>query len=256
MYESDVDDMFDITEARNALMEKRNDLLAECDANSKLQRRFDQINSQLRSSVAADPASKGAAEDADLDLSDYGDDGEDSDYRSGGRGSGGGSAGSSSSSTSYRGSTRAQQQREDEYGDYETRQQGPSKPFRPSQAQQWEDEGENVDTNNARDAAPKRGTSSNSNNNIMDDYDGDVTNEYGGQGDGINTTGGDRRRAARPRNTVAEEADSSENNSKNDANIEAEFDRNRGRRGGNTRGLSPNNQRQRVPDVVSSIPRV
>lgn len=41
-------DMFDISEARTALQAKRQELLAECDANAKLQRRFDQINSQIR----------------------------------------------------------------------------------------------------------------------------------------------------------------------------------------------------------------
>jgi hypothetical protein len=50
MYESDMNEMFDITEARKALQAKRAELLAECDANAKLQRRFDQINMQLRAS--------------------------------------------------------------------------------------------------------------------------------------------------------------------------------------------------------------
>ena len=48
MYSSDMGDMFDISEARTALQAKRQELLAECDANAKLQRRFDQINSQIR----------------------------------------------------------------------------------------------------------------------------------------------------------------------------------------------------------------
>ncbi len=43
--------MFDISEARSALQRQKRDLQAECEANSKLQRRFDQISSQLRSSV-------------------------------------------------------------------------------------------------------------------------------------------------------------------------------------------------------------
>ena len=43
-------EMFDIAEARMALQQKRAELMAECDANSKLQRRFDQINAQLRKS--------------------------------------------------------------------------------------------------------------------------------------------------------------------------------------------------------------
>ena len=45
--------MFDIAEARAALLTQRRDLQAECDANSKLQRRFDQISSQLRSSTTS-----------------------------------------------------------------------------------------------------------------------------------------------------------------------------------------------------------
>ena len=35
-------------EARMALQQKRSELMAECEANSKLQRRFDQINAQVR----------------------------------------------------------------------------------------------------------------------------------------------------------------------------------------------------------------
>ena len=40
MYNSDMGDMFDISEARVALQAKRLELLAECDANAKLQRRY------------------------------------------------------------------------------------------------------------------------------------------------------------------------------------------------------------------------
>ena len=50
MYENGVGELFDITEARLALQNRKVELVAECDANSKLQRRFDLINSQLRSS--------------------------------------------------------------------------------------------------------------------------------------------------------------------------------------------------------------
>jgi hypothetical protein len=53
LYDSGVDEMFDIAEARKALMNKRMDLLAECEANTKLQRRFDVINSQLRGKPVA-----------------------------------------------------------------------------------------------------------------------------------------------------------------------------------------------------------
>ena len=41
-------ELFDITEARQALQNTRMELVAECEANSKLQRRFDLINSQIR----------------------------------------------------------------------------------------------------------------------------------------------------------------------------------------------------------------
>lgn len=42
--------MFDITDARIALQAKRSDLAAECEANLKLQRRFDSIQKKLRQS--------------------------------------------------------------------------------------------------------------------------------------------------------------------------------------------------------------
>jgi GTPase SAR1 family protein len=47
LYDGDVGDLFDIQEARSVLSQRRNDLIAECEANSKLQRRFDKINAQL-----------------------------------------------------------------------------------------------------------------------------------------------------------------------------------------------------------------
>ena len=50
IYENGVSELFDITEARQALQARKLELTAECEANSKLQRRFDMINSQLRSS--------------------------------------------------------------------------------------------------------------------------------------------------------------------------------------------------------------
>ena len=51
MYEGGVAELFDIAETRRSLLSKRDELLAECEANSKLQRRFDQIAAQLRSSL-------------------------------------------------------------------------------------------------------------------------------------------------------------------------------------------------------------
>ena len=48
LYDEGVGELFDITEARQALQSKKLELVAECEANSKLQHRFDLINSQLR----------------------------------------------------------------------------------------------------------------------------------------------------------------------------------------------------------------
>lgn len=50
MYDEGVGELFDITEARLALQNKKSELVAECEANSKLQRRFDLINAQLHTS--------------------------------------------------------------------------------------------------------------------------------------------------------------------------------------------------------------
>ena len=55
--DSDVGEMFDIQEARNALQARRTELEAECAANSKLQRRFDMINAQLRKSSSSSSSS-------------------------------------------------------------------------------------------------------------------------------------------------------------------------------------------------------
>lgn len=49
MYDGEVSELFDISEARATLQQQRSDLVAECQANSKLQRRFDMINAQLSS---------------------------------------------------------------------------------------------------------------------------------------------------------------------------------------------------------------
>ena len=62
--------MFDIAEARRALQNRRRELLSECEANAKLQRRFDLINAQLRLSSrdvgeAAETLSTGAWGEAD-----------------------------------------------------------------------------------------------------------------------------------------------------------------------------------------------
>ncbi len=50
MYSENYGDLFDISEARANLQTQKSELLAECEANSKLQKRFDLINAQLRSS--------------------------------------------------------------------------------------------------------------------------------------------------------------------------------------------------------------
>ncbi len=66
---SDVADMFDIQEARNALQQRRSELEAECNANSKLQRRFDMINAQLRQGNGNDDGVSfaSAVQDSDSD---------------------------------------------------------------------------------------------------------------------------------------------------------------------------------------------
>ena len=64
VYEGEVGELFDIAEARTVLQERRQDLIAECEANSKLQRRFDKINAQLTS---------GKADEDEEDLGNLGD---------------------------------------------------------------------------------------------------------------------------------------------------------------------------------------
>jgi hypothetical protein len=61
VYESGMDELFDISEARSKLQVVRNDLMAECEANAKLQRRFDQINVQMRSTSAGAQTADSAA---------------------------------------------------------------------------------------------------------------------------------------------------------------------------------------------------
>lgn len=60
MYESGMSEMFDIEQTRRQLRSQREELLAECEANSKLQQRFDLIASQLKSSHAPEPTDPGA----------------------------------------------------------------------------------------------------------------------------------------------------------------------------------------------------
>jgi hypothetical protein len=55
LYDSDVDEMFDIAEARTRLQKDRRELQAECEANAKLQRRFDLISAQLRTGSGSPP---------------------------------------------------------------------------------------------------------------------------------------------------------------------------------------------------------
>merc|ERR1711871_757068 len=73
--DSDVGEMFDIQEARNALQQRRTELEAECAANSKLQRRFDMINAQLRNSADGDAVNMNVRLEGGLESS------EDSDSR-------------------------------------------------------------------------------------------------------------------------------------------------------------------------------
>ena len=101
MYNSDMGEMFDIAEARMVLQQKRyslssyfapalkkshlfflyhfrcrSELMAECEANSKLQRRFDQINAQLRKSGAPDTFQNPLSDQADYEgsMEDMGED--------------------------------------------------------------------------------------------------------------------------------------------------------------------------------------
>jgi hypothetical protein len=60
MYDSNVSEMFDIQEARQALQNRRMELESECAANSKLQRRFDLINAQLSGVGAEDASTQGS----------------------------------------------------------------------------------------------------------------------------------------------------------------------------------------------------
>lgn len=71
-YDGSMGDLFDIQEARSALQTRRADLEAECEANSKLQRRFDMINAQIRQSnpsqaASARPSGSRGAEDSAAD---------------------------------------------------------------------------------------------------------------------------------------------------------------------------------------------
>ena len=53
VYEGDMANLFDISELKSALKRKRDDLIAECKANERLQGKFDVIDSQLRASKVA-----------------------------------------------------------------------------------------------------------------------------------------------------------------------------------------------------------
>jgi len=103
LYVDGAAELFDITEARMALQQQRQELVAECEANSKLQRRFDLINSQLRNSKrnAPFPSRKDVGDTSDNDngpSDEFFDFGSDSGDDSNDDGAGGRSAGSGSSS--------------------------------------------------------------------------------------------------------------------------------------------------------------
>ena len=96
MYVDGAAELFDITETRVALQQQRQELLAECEANSKLQKRFDLINSQLRNSKRVLPLAKtDQNSDSDGESDDFftfngssSDDEDDDDSSGGNRGSG------------------------------------------------------------------------------------------------------------------------------------------------------------------------
>lgn len=63
VYEGDMAHLFDISELKAALKRKRDDLIAECKANERLQGKFDVIDSQLRASKMALEGPEGDEED-------------------------------------------------------------------------------------------------------------------------------------------------------------------------------------------------
>ena len=81
-------DMFDIAETRRVLMARKLELLAECDANSNLQRRFDKINGQLQNAATGSTGktsrsgqSADGEEEEPLDDEDNSDNDSGSDYQ-------------------------------------------------------------------------------------------------------------------------------------------------------------------------------
>lgn len=115
LYDSGVGEMFDIVEARQALQAKRAELLAECDANSKLQRRFDQINAQLKAAAARNRA-EDEARDIEVPVNDESGGGS----GSGPHDQGGDSSNASSSATSNNVVTGLVEEEEDDSATAET----------------------------------------------------------------------------------------------------------------------------------------
>lgn len=70
MYDSDVAELFDIREARQALLNKREELIAESEANRRTQREFDLIKSQLSSVVSAGSSKQAVSSMRDDDEED------------------------------------------------------------------------------------------------------------------------------------------------------------------------------------------
>jgi len=68
VYEGDMAHLFDISELKASLNRRREDLLAECQANERLQGKFDVIDAQMRASVTA--LEKGGLRDDDEDEED------------------------------------------------------------------------------------------------------------------------------------------------------------------------------------------
>jgi len=48
MYESDLADVFNLSNARRQLQQQREQLLSECEANKRLQDKFDQVSRMMR----------------------------------------------------------------------------------------------------------------------------------------------------------------------------------------------------------------
>ena len=63
MYESDLSEVFDLTSARRQLQQQREQLMNECDANKRLQDKFDQVSRMLRKQQETSVSSSSQTQD-------------------------------------------------------------------------------------------------------------------------------------------------------------------------------------------------